>query len=90
MKALSGWRHVELPERREQRGMGYREADWSLPLERQVLIARQNIYDGTWEKTHRLSWMFVPLVEYQGGAAATLEPLKDHLRFYEQHPVFGV
>jgi len=30
--------------------------------------------------------MFVPLVEYQGGgAAATLEPLKDHLDFYQRH-----
>jgi len=67
-------------------GMGYREADWSLPRERQVLIARQNIYDGTWEKTPSMGWMFVPLVEYQGGGAeATLEPLKDHLSFYEQH-----
>ena len=30
-------------------------------------------------------WMFVPLVEYQGGEAATVEPLKDHLKDYEQH-----
>lgn len=30
--------------------------------------------------------MFVPLVEYQGGgAAATIEPLKDHLQDYEMH-----
>ncbi len=66
--------------------MGYREANWSLPRERQVILARQNIYDGTWDKTPSMGWMFVPLVEYQGGgAAATLEPLKDHLDFYERH-----
>jgi hypothetical protein len=33
-----------------------------------------------------MGWMFVPLVEYQGGgAAATLEPLSEHLADYEQH-----
>jgi hypothetical protein len=66
--------------------MGYRESNWSLPRERQIILARQNIYDGTWEKTPSMGWMFVPLVQYQGGgAAATLEPLKDHLDFYEKH-----
>lgn len=66
--------------------MGYREVNWSLPRERQVILARQNIFDGTWDKTPSMGWMFVPLVEYQGGgAAATLEPLRDHLGFYEQH-----
>ncbi|MBS1859037.1 MAG: alpha-galactosidase [Acidobacteria bacterium] len=66
--------------------MGYRESNWSLPRERQVLLARQNIYDGTWDKTPSMGWMFVPLVQYQGGgAAATLEPLKDHLDYYERH-----
>jgi hypothetical protein len=31
-----------------------------------------------------MGWMFVPLVEYQGGgAAATLEPLSEHLDAYE-------
>ena len=31
-----------------------------------------------------MGWMFVPLTEYQGGgAAATIEPLKDHLSHYE-------
>ena len=31
-----------------------------------------------------MGWMFVPLTEYQGGgAAATIEPLKDHLEHYE-------
>jgi hypothetical protein len=35
-------------------------------------------------KTPSMGWMFVPLTEYQGGgAAATIEPLKDHLEHYE-------
>ena len=66
--------------------MGYREVNWSLPRDRQILLGRQNIYDGTWEKTPSMGWMFVPLVEYQGGgAAATLEPLADHLDAYAAH-----
>lgn len=66
--------------------MGYREVNWSLPRDRQVVLGRQNIYDGTWAKTPSMGWMFVPLVEYQGGgAAATLEPLAEHLEHYEAH-----
>lgn len=66
-------------------GMGYREVNWSLPREQQVIHTRQNIYDGTWEKTPSMGWMFVPLTEYQGGgAAATIEPLNDHLDHYER------
>jgi hypothetical protein len=65
--------------------MGYREANWSLPREYQEIIERQNIFDGTWEKTPSMGWMFVPLTEYHGGGrAATIEPLKDHLPHYEQ------
>lgn len=65
-------------------GMGYRETNWSLPREQQEVIERQNIFDGTWEKTPSMGWMFVPLTEYQGGGeAATIEPLKDHLPHYE-------
>lgn len=66
-------------------GMGYRETNWSLPRVQQEIIERQNIYDGTWNKTPSMGWMFVPLVEYHGGgAAASIEPLKDHLPHYEQ------
>lgn len=66
-------------------GMGYRETNWSLPRAQQEIIERQNIYDGTWQKTPSMGWMFVPLVAYHGGgAAATIEPLKDHLPHYEQ------
>lgn len=67
-------------------GMGYRETNWSLPRAQQHIHCRQNLYDGTWEKTPSMGWMFVPLVEYQGGGeAATIEPLKDHLQDYEMH-----
>ncbi len=66
--------------------MGYRETNWSLPRAQQLIHARQNIYDGTGEKTPSMGWMFVPLVEYHGGGeAATLEPLAEHLRDYEAH-----
>ncbi|MBN2312054.1 MAG: alpha-galactosidase [Candidatus Hydrogenedentes bacterium] len=65
--------------------MGYRETNWSLPRAEQVIHTRQNIFDGTWEKTPSMGWMFVPLTEYHGGgAAATIEPLDEHLDHYER------
>ena len=64
-------------------GMGYREVNWSLPRAQQVIHTRQNIYDGTWQKTPSMGWMFVPLTEYHGGGeAATIEPLDDHRDHY--------
>lgn len=66
--------------------MGYREDNFSLPRERQLIHSRQNIYDGTWSKPQTAGWMFVPLTEYQGGGAvATIEPLAEHLPAYEGH-----
>ncbi|SHF39498.1 alpha-galactosidase [Pedobacter caeni] len=66
-------------------GIGYREVNFSLPRENQLILNRQNIFDGTWEKTASMSWGFVPLTKYQGGGPeAVLEPLKDHLKDYEQ------
>jgi hypothetical protein len=65
--------------------LGYREVNFSLPREQQIILNRQNIFDGTWEKTPSMGWGFVPLTEYQGGgAAATLEPLSGHLDAYEK------
>jgi hypothetical protein len=65
--------------------MGYRETNWSLPRRQQEIVERQNIFDGTWEKTPSMGWMFVPLVEYQGGGEeATIEPLSKHLPHYGQ------
>ena len=67
-------------------GMGYRETNWSLPRDQQHLHMRQNMFDGSFDKAPSMGWMFVPLVEYQGGgAAATIEPLREHLADYEQH-----
>lgn len=64
-------------------GMGYREVNWSLPRAQQLIHTRQNIYDGTWEKTPAMGWMHVPLTMYHGGgAAATIEPLCEHLDHY--------
>jgi len=65
--------------------MGYREVNWSLPRAQQVIHTRQNVFDGTWTKYSSMGWMFVPLTEYHGGgAAATIEPLHEHLDHYEQ------
>ncbi|HEY2838848.1 MAG TPA: hypothetical protein VGJ26_06855 [Pirellulales bacterium] len=67
-------------------GMGYRETNWSLPRDQQMLHARQHIFDGTWNKTPSIGWMFVPLSEYHGGgAAATIEPLDAHRDDYQRH-----
>ncbi|SHJ88335.1 alpha-galactosidase [Pseudozobellia thermophila] len=69
-------------------GIGYREVNWSLPRDQQIMLGRQNIYDGTWEKSPSMAWTFVPLTEYHGGGEiATLEPLKDHLDAYKAHMV---
>jgi hypothetical protein len=65
--------------------IGYREVNFSLPREQQMILNRQNIFDGTWEKTSAMSWGFVPLTRYQGGGPeAVLEPLSDHLKDYQQ------
>ena len=67
-------------------GMGYRETNWSLPRSLQHIHARQNMFDGTWEKLPSMGWMFVPLVQYHGGGAdATIEPLREHLDDYKRH-----
>lgn len=69
-------------------GIGYREANWSLPRDRQIIHARQLNYDGTWDRMASACWSFVPLVEYQGGGAeATLEPLSEHLFEYKTHMI---
>jgi len=65
--------------------IGYREVNFSLSREQQKILNRQNIFDGTWEKTPSMGWGFVPLTRYQGGGPeAILEPLKDHLPDYRQ------
>jgi hypothetical protein len=65
--------------------IGYREVNFSLPRDQQMILNRQNIYDGTWEKTPSMGWGFVPLTRYQGGGTeAVLEPLSEHLKDYDQ------
>ena len=65
-------------------GMGYREVNWSLPRVQQQIHTRQNIFDGSIQKTPSMGWMFVPLTQYHGGGdAATIEPLNKHLPHYE-------
>lgn len=65
--------------------IGYREVNFSLSREQQKILNRQNIYDGTWEKSPSMGWGFVPLTKYQGGGPeAILEPLSEHLTDYKQ------
>jgi len=66
--------------------LGYCEENWTRPRESQVLLSRQNIFDGTWQKTPSMGWSFLPLVNYKGGGpAALIEPLAEHLDAYEAH-----
>ena len=66
-------------------GMGYRETNWSLPPARSRSFTRGRT--STMERGRRrrawggCSW---PLTQYHGGgAAATIEPLREHLDHYE-------
>ncbi len=69
-------------------GVGYREVNWVLPRERQIILGRQNLYDGMWTRTPSDSWTFTPLTRYHhGGPASTLEPLDEHLDAYKAHLV---
>ena len=65
--------------------MGYKEANWTLPRAQQSLVARQNIYDGTWWRTPSMAYHALPLTPvYGGGADSTMEPLSDHLDAYDR------
>ncbi len=65
--------------------IGYREVNFALPRHEQIILNRQNIYDGTWENLPSMGWGFVPLTAYHnGGDDAVLEPLRDHLYEYRQ------
>jgi hypothetical protein len=63
--------------------MHYRESNYGLPRAEQVLVERQNMFDGTWEKCASQGWMFIPLSSYNGGEASTIEPLDQHRQHYE-------
>lgn len=69
-------------------GIGYREVNWSLPREQQLILGRQVNYAGTYDRLASSCWTFVPLTEYQGGGdVATLEPLEEHIDIYKQHMI---
>lgn len=64
--------------------MGYKESNWTLPRPLQVLIARQNVYDGTWWRTPTMCYHACPLSSvYGGGPESTVEPLREHLDHYD-------
>ena len=65
--------------------MGYKESNWTLPREQQALVARQNIYDGTWWRTASMCYHALPLSSvYGGGPESTMEPLSKHLDAYDR------
>lgn len=65
--------------------LGYREVNFSLSRAQQKILNRQNIFDGTWDKTPSMGWGFVPLTNYHGGGPeAALEPLSEHQADYKQ------
>lgn len=65
--------------------LGYREVNFSLSREQQMILNRQNIFDATWNEIPSMVWGFVPLTKYQGGGPeAILEPLSEHLEAYKQ------
>lgn len=67
-----------------QCAMHYREANFSLPRNIHQVLARRNIYEGTWEKTPSMGWMHVPLTPYQGGGGtASYHPLSENIADYE-------
>ena len=57
-----------------------------MPRDQQVLLGRQNIFDGTWQKTPSMGWSFLPLTSYKGGGPdSVIEPLCKHLDAYDAH-----
>ncbi len=64
--------------------MHYREANFSHPRKIHLVLARRDIFDGTWEKTPSMGWMHVPLTAYQGGGGtASYHPLNENIADYE-------
>ena len=64
--------------------MHYRESNYGLPRDEQVLVERQNMFDGTWNKTASMGWMLIPLSSYNGGGESTIEPLDQHRDHYNE------
>ena len=63
--------------------MGYVEKQYTLPRWEDLSISRQTVYDNTFEKPPSMGWMFMPLVNYEGGGPpAWFEPLQQNLEEY--------
>jgi len=67
-------------------GMGYREPADKLPSALRLLLFRQYIYDGTWDKTPPMGWIGLPIQPQRtNDPRAGLEPLHEHLDEYERY-----
>jgi hypothetical protein len=64
--------------------MGYKEAQWTLPRAQQLILARQNVYDGTRWRTPSMCCGACPLAPVSGGGPeSTMGPLSEHLDQYD-------
>ena len=62
-------------------GVGYDEEQFSLPKPTWLALARQQMFDNSYDKLPSQGWGFVPLEPYKGGGkAAALDPMSRHLR----------
>ncbi len=57
--------------------MGYNEGQFSLPRWVDLSVSRQGMFDDTFLRIPTEGWMFLPLLNYEGGGpSAWFEPLK--------------
>lgn len=64
--------------------MGYNEGQFSLPRWVDLSVSRQGMFDDTFKRTPSEGWMFLPLLNYEGGGPqAWFEPLKDHIQEFD-------
>ena len=67
--------------------MGYDEGQYTLPRWQDLSVSRQTVYDNTFLKPPSMGWMFMPLLNYEGGGpVAWFEPLSDNIHEY----IFGM
>tara|TARA_B110000305_G_C19368480_1_gene603170 strand:- start:837 stop:1055 length:219 start_codon:yes stop_codon:yes gene_type:complete len=65
--------------------MTYCENNNALPRKRQIILNRQNIFDGTCNKTPSMGWVFLPIIFYAGGGEdAVIDPIEENLDVYEK------
>ena len=68
--------------------MGYVEEQYSLPRWIDLSVSRQGMFDDTFHYIPSQGWMYLPLVEYEGGGdAATFEPLTDNIKVINKHQI---